>query len=213
MSDKTNKPQRDIRDWITSPGGSSNGTPARRRRVMTTSDSENERNLSSQRPQQLPHPQNDMLIIESNQPDTEHQDAGEVAVMEVIRLSSSSEDSTNIPCSTQPVSGAAAQPARRINHGMSAAARRSGHSGRGRCIGKKRSQKSKRNFCAEAEETDSTDDSSVCDESEPDAQCLYRQAINGVRNASNARTNLRRATMNCPVCAQFAAFLQHFLSH
>jgi hypothetical protein len=81
------------------------------------------------------------------------------------------------------------------------------------CNGKKRSKRSKPKFSAEAEETDATDDSSECDESEPDAQCLYRQALNGVRNAGNARTNHRRATINCPVCAQFAAFLQHFLSN
>ena len=215
MSDKSGRHQRDIRDWITSPGSSSNGTPARRRRVMSTSNSEEERNLSSQRPQQLPHPQNDIEINVGNQQDTVHQDANEIAPVEpdVIQLSSSSEDSMNIPLPTQQASGGAAPPARRIDRGMSAAARRNGQHGRGRRCSTKRSQKSKPNFSAEAEETNTTDDSNDCDESEPNAQCLYRQAMNGVRNARNARTNLRKSTMNCPVCAQFAAFLQHFLSN
>lgn len=213
MGDKPgNYQQRDIRQWLSSPGSSTNGTPARRRRVMSTSDSEEERNMSSQH---QPPALQDIEINDGNQQQTGHQDANEIAPEEpdVIQLSSSSEDSTYLLLPTQQESGGAAPPARRISRSMSAAARGKSQHGAGqRCIGKKRSKRSKPKFSAEAEETDATDDSSECDESEPDAQCLYRQAMNGVRNAGNARTNLRRATINCPVCAQFAAFLQHFLS-
>jgi hypothetical protein len=214
MGDKPgSNQQRDIREWFSSPGSSTNGTPARRRRVMSTSDSEEERNMSSQK---QPPPQQDIEINVGNQQDTGHQHANEIAPEEpdVIQLSSSSEDSTYLLLPTQQESGGAAPSARRNSRGMSAAARGKRKHGTGpRCNGEKRSKRSKPKFSAEAEETDATDDSSECDESEPDAQCLYRQAMNGVRNAGNARTNHRRATINCPVCAQFAAFLQHFLSN
>lgn len=219
MGDKPNKEQRDIRDWVSSPGESS-GTPSRRRRVMSTSDSEEERNLSAQRPLPLPHTQNDM-INDGNQPEIIHSDAGDV-----INLSSSSEDSMYIPPprqqttggaarpARQQASGGAARPVRRNIGGPRARVCRPDTTGKGRrCSGKKQSQKSKPNFSAEAEEWDTTEDSSDCDESDPDAQCLYRQAMNGVRNAGNARNNLRRATINCPVCALFAEYLQHFLSN
>jgi len=212
MGDKPNKEQRDIRDWISSPG-ESNGTPSRRRRVMSTSDSEEERNLSAQRPLPLPHPQND-LTNDGNQPEIIHSDAGDV-----INLTSSSEDSMYIPHPRQQTSGGAARPVRQQAPGGAARPVRRNiggprASGRGRrCNGKKQSQKKKPNFSAEAEEWDTTDDSSDCDESDPDAQCLYRQAMNGVRNAGNARNNLRRATINCPVCALFAEYLQHFLTN
>jgi hypothetical protein len=67
-------------------------------------------------------------------------------------------------------------------------------------------------FTVEAEEasTDDESESESCDESEPNAQDLYHEAIMGVRRANNARSQLRNATINCPVCAKFAAFLQHF---
>ena len=76
---------------------------------------------------------------------------------------------------------------------------------------------SRSRFDTEAEERmtpdDSDDDSAnwVCTESDTDADDLFRSAVAGVRNASNARQQWRAATTPCPVCAQFASFLQHFM--
>ena len=210
MGDREGKKQRDIRDWISSPGSSANGTPARRRRVMSTSDSEAERNLGAESQQQQPHHQNANMINDGNPRDD---DAGDNAQGErqVIQLDSSSDDSMYLPFPRQQGSQGAARPASHNHLGLGTGAVRNNQRGSTRGIGKKRSKKSKPKFCAEAEETDTTEDSSDCAESDPDAQCLYRQAMNGVRNAKNARTILRGATMNCPVCAKFAAYLQHFL--
>jgi hypothetical protein len=74
----------------------------------------------------------------------------------------------------------------------------------------------RRRFEGEAEEsttnnTESFSSDDYCDESETDAEDLYRSAIAGVRNARVARQQLRTAIQHCPVCAKFAAFLQHFL--
>ena len=80
---------------------------------------------------------------------------------------------------------------------------------RSRC-GKSSSKLQK--FTGEAEEA-STDYESEFEsyaESELNAQDLYHEAILGVRRANNARSQLRSDTINCPVCAKFAAFLQHF---
>ena len=62
--------------------------------------------------------------------------------------------------------------------------------------------------------TDSSSDDSDnwrCIESDTDAEDLYRSAVAGVRNAHASRQQLRRTTNPCPVCAKFAAFLQHFV--
>ncbi len=224
MGDKGNQQQRDIRNWISSPGNSSNGTPARRRRVMTTSDSEEEKNMSTQGSQQLPRLQQANMIHDGNQQHDLHTDAGGNAPAErdVIQLDSSSDDSMYIPLPSQQATGGAARQAERTNCGLYTGTQRKEPGGSKHSRGKtdrqsllqknkKRSKKSKPKFRAEAEETSTTDDSSVCDESDQDAQCMYRQAMNGVRNAGNARKILRGATMNCPVCAKFAAYLQHFL--
>jgi len=63
----------------------------------------------------------------------------------------------------------------------------------------------------EAEENNDPSSGSSCAESAEDAQSLYRSAILGVRNANRARQQARAATVNCPVCAKFAAVLEHFL--
>lgn len=70
----------------------------------------------------------------------------------------------------------------------------------------------RRRFEASAvESSEADDDSSECIEIDTDAQALYREAILGIRNARNARSQLRAATAPCPVCALFAHFLGHFL--
>jgi hypothetical protein len=62
-----------------------------------------------------------------------------------------------------------------------------------------------------AESSASDVDSSECIESDTNAQDLYREAIRGVRNARQARQQIRSATEHCPVCARFAAFLANFM--
>lgn len=74
------------------------------------------------------------------------------------------------------------------------------------------SPRQRRRLEAAAVETSASDDrSSDCIESDTDAQDLYRSAIRGVRNARQARQQMRLATEHCPVCANFAAFLAHFM--
>jgi hypothetical protein len=117
MSERDGKKQRDIRDWISSPGSSAKGTPARRRRVMSTSDSEAERNLGAESQQQQPHHQNANMINDGNPRDD---DAGDNAQEErqVIQLDSSSDDSMYLPFPRQQGSEGAARPASRNHLGL-----------------------------------------------------------------------------------------------
>jgi hypothetical protein len=70
----------------------------------------------------------------------------------------------------------------------------------------------RRRLEAAAEESGaSDDDSSECIESDTNAQDLYRAAIRGVRNARQARQQIRSVTEHCPVCSRFASFLAHFM--
>jgi hypothetical protein len=56
-----------------------------------------------------------------------------------------------------------------------------------------------------------TDSDSSCVETDTNARSQYRDAILGVRNAMRGRQQMRARTEHCPVCAQFASFLAHFL--
>jgi hypothetical protein len=60
---------------------------------------------------------------------------------------------------------------------------------------------------ADAEESNSC---SECDDDVDDLQ-LYRSAIRGVRNAQQARQQMRNSIQHCAVCAKFAAFLENFI--
>jgi hypothetical protein len=62
-----------------------------------------------------------------------------------------------------------------------------------------------------AESSAETDDDSSCVESDTNARSQYRDAILGVRNATRARQQMRSNTQRCPICAQFAAYLIHFM--
>jgi hypothetical protein len=62
-----------------------------------------------------------------------------------------------------------------------------------------------------AESSAETDDDSSCVESDTNARSQYRAAILGVRNANRARQQMRSNTQRCPICAQFAAYLIHFM--
>lgn len=216
MGDERNK-QQDIRKWINSPS-SSGGTPARRRRVMSTSDSEAERDQTPHRPLPLQPSQAQTATLDGDQPALEPDDAGAGApdAPEVVTLEITSEDSMYIPLPRRQASGGVNEPARQTIRAGTTRSRRYSQPGAGASertsVGKKRSKKTEPKFCGEASESSTTDKpSSDCSESDADAQCLYRSAMSGVRNATNARLNLRRQTVNCPVCAKFAAYLQHFL--
>ena len=219
----------DIRKWL-SPNGNTT-TPTRRRRVITSSSSDNEHH-ESQHPTaaqgtdrtsaqiadamemtnaplpQSPATPQPLPSAAKSEATPKHED-------DIIQLSSS-EDSMYIYRScAQPTGGGAAATPRR-----SAAEQRrcSSTSNRQRRTNKRVRTRSgtaisnKKKFTAEAEEmsTDHDSDSESCDESEPNAQDLYHEAIMGVRRANHARSQLRIKTINCPVCAKFAAFLQHF---
>ncbi len=213
MGDKRER-QQDIRKWMGSPGSASK-TPVRRRRVMSTSDSEAERDQTPQRPLQLSQAQIPMIAGDNPTSGTAATSAVAPASPEVISLSSTSEDSMFIPLPRRQALGGTEQPVRQTNRAASTASRNNQRGNLATGKNSQRQTKSKKTqpkFCAEAEETSFTGSSSSnCSESDADAQCLYRSAITGVRNANNARMNFRRQTTNCPVCAKFAAYLQHFL--
>jgi hypothetical protein len=208
---------KDIRSWLTPEKGSENTTPSRRRRVMTTSDSDEERSLQA-RPaitaqDHIPN------VDEANGAQqlvsadgSGHDDTAAQATVHVISASSDSDDSMVLLLSRQKPSSGAAQQAPIMATNKRGSVTQSKVNTRSRSAGKKkRSRNPVQKFCGEAEEASSTGSAtSNCDESEPDAQMLYRQAMNGVRNAHNARSQRRIATMNCPVCTKFAEYLQHF---
>ncbi len=50
-----------------------------------------------------------------------------------------------------------------------------------------------------------------CDESDENAVDMYHSAVHCMRNAQAARQQLRASSTSCPVCAKFAAYLQHFI--
>jgi hypothetical protein len=208
MGDKGEK-QQDIRKWIGSPQNNSSGTPARRRRVMSTSDSEAEKESRLNEPPQIQH-----HIDDQNRQVPTPAASGDCAPIasEVIQLETTSEDSMYVPLTSRNESGGAARLAERNNHGIRTRRQTINQHGSRSRVGSKRSRKMKQKYCAEAEETsDNGSFTSDCNESDTDAQDLYRQAISGVRNAGNARTIHRRSSMHCPVCAKFAEYLQHFL--
>jgi hypothetical protein len=210
MGDK----QKDIRSWLTPEKGSANATPSRRRRVMTTTDSEEERSLQA-RPAVAAqdHIHNVDEVNGAQQlvsaKGSGHDEPAAQATVHVISASSDSDDSMVLLLSSR----GAAQQAPIMATNKRGSVTQSKVNTRSRSAGKKkRSRNPVQKFCGEAEETSSTGSAtSNCDESEPDAQMLYRQAITGVRNAHNARSQRRIATLNCPVCTKFAEYLQHFL--
>ena len=64
---------------------------------------------------------------------------------------------------------------------------------------------------ADRSESDDSFIATSCDESDENAVDMYHSAVHGIRNAQAARQQLRACTSSCPVCAKFAAYLQHFI--
>jgi hypothetical protein len=212
MSDK----QQDIRKRLSPEKSSANTTPSRRRRVMSTSDSEEERSFQARpAPAAQNHIPNVDVANDAPEPAPAAECDREPAAQEIVQVlstSSDSDDSMVILLPRQRTTTGAAQQAPIIATNTRGSASRSRVNTRSRVAGQKRSRNPVPKLCGEAEEASTTGDAtSDCDESEPDAQMLYRQAISGVRNAHHARTQHHMATMTCPVCAKFAAYLQHFL--
>jgi hypothetical protein len=114
MGDKEEK-QQDIRKWIGSPQSGTSGT--RRRRVMSTSDSEAEKENRPIGPPQVQH-----HIDDGNQQVQASAASGNSApvLQEVIELASTSEDSMFVPLSRRQQSGGAARPAEHVAHGRRA---------------------------------------------------------------------------------------------
>jgi hypothetical protein len=203
-------------------------TPKRRRRVMSTSSSDNERqgpdlhNANQQTPSRsAPTP---IALATNNAAQLPSQSAGKKTeakttdAADVIELVSS-DDSMYILRSEARQAGGGTT----VTSPRQAAVKRSTSSKSGQPHHNSKRQRPSRcgasfsktqKFTGEAEEasTDCDTELDSCAESERDAQDLYHEAIMGVRRANNARNQLRSATINCPVCAKFAAYLQHFTS-
>jgi len=221
----------DIRKWLSPKGNIT--TPTRRRRVITSSSSDDEQHetqhptatqgrtsTSAQIPITMALNNHNAHLRPSPAtpqppPSAAKSEATPQHMEDIIQLSST-EDSMYICRScARPTDGEeAATPSRpaavqRRCSSNSPQQRRNSKRKRARCVTE---NSRKKKFTAEAEEmsTDHDSESESCDESEPNAQDLYHEAIMGVRRANHARSQLRSKTINCPVCAKFAAFLQHF---
>lgn len=197
--------QQDIRQWLSSPGTPSSITaPKRRRRVMTTSDSEEDRGQHSrqaQTPETLPRPASqasagsaiardgNVVIIETDSDDMRAAAVGGAEQQQLI-TSHHQMQHRRAAGNDVPMSHAA-----NINH-----------TPRARLLQRRCSIP-----VAEASESSvETDSDSSCVETDTNARSQYRDAILGVRNAQRARQQLRARTQSCPTCALFASFLQAF---
>jgi hypothetical protein len=193
-----------------------NTTPSRRRRIVTSSDSD-----QTNRPAIIPNPTHDRNVNDAlHQHVAQHQN--------VVQLSSSDDDSMYIPLprvvaaarsehAEQPAQARSRMTAARDTLRPNGTSRRGAPQENTARVGSRRPRASpscRDIFVGEAEEaTTQEDDSQVsdCVESDTHGVDLYRQAMASCRNANAARTQLRAETTNCRVCAKFAAFLQHFL--
>jgi hypothetical protein len=210
--DKENRQSQDIRQFL---------SPAPRRRRVITSDSDEDEHIGGggpaiQNPQSAT-PREDTIRNSSARPPAEEHSNGQVHHV------SSDDDSMYVPGVRNPSRNAAAQQTGRVQQISSpqkskraatktASPRATASLGPAKARGK-RSRNSR--FVGEADEDSSNDDvsdySSDCIERDTNGADLYCQAVSSLRNANNARNQLRAATTNCRVCAKFALFLQHFL--
>jgi hypothetical protein len=198
--------QQDIRRWLNSSGNySSQPAPRRRRRVMSTSDSEAERSMRSHQP-----------MTPQMQPSTaEAQESAEAATAReggVIIVETSTDDMCAAAEGSleqrQPNTGNLQRQLRRDAGGHDLLSpTENHHTPRARAPQRRRIRRA-----VEASESSAlTDSDSSCVESDTNARSLYRDAILGVRNAQFARRQMRASNQSCPTCALFASFLQAFL--
>lgn len=217
---KENRPPGDIRNYLSPPPSSNRSTP-RRRRVIT-SDSDDDALHGGGGPAMLTHQTMARSADASNRTDTTEaptaapssppvhhvssdDDSMFIAGVRNPRRNASQEQPVNIRQRSAPIATKAST--------KTATPRATQATGTTRARGK-RSRSSR--FVGEATEDSTNDDhtsdySSDCIEMDTNGADLYRQAVSSLRNANNARNQLRAATTKCRVCAQFAAYLQHFL--
>jgi hypothetical protein len=181
---------------------------------MSTSDSEEEKNMQTA-------PAIPVVVQPVNDDEPAAAEAAIINVQpNVIDVLSTSSDDMYIALPQRSAAGGAARQAIRSpssvkgtnGHAAVSNSQRNPRCTPRKCNGKRTRNTTKSKFTAEADETDDSDQSeSECDETDTQAQMLYHQAITGVRNANNARKHLHSSTINCPVCAKIAAYLQHFI--
>jgi hypothetical protein len=211
----------DIRNFLPPPSSSTKSTP-RRRRVIT-SDSEDEELIGGEGPA-MPDHQTARSASARNTESTTRSPTAAPNSPPVHVLSD--DDCMYIAGVRNPHRNASHQqhhpPGNRQQRSTPVAAKAASKTATPRATQttgtararNKRSSSSR--FVGEATEASSNDDhtsdfSSDCIELDTNGADLYRQAVSSLRNANNARNQLRAATTNCRVCAQFAAYLQHFL--
>ena len=198
--------QQDIRTWLTSSQDySSRPAPKRRRRVMSTSDSEADRNMHSHQPMTPQMQPSAAAAQESAEAATDRD--GEVIIVETSSddLSTEAEGSLR---QHQPNTGHLQLQLRRdAGSHVPLSPTANHHTPRARAPQRRRIRRA-----VEASESSAlTDSDSSCVESDTNARSQYRDAILGVRNAQFARRQMRARNHTCPTCALFASFLQAFL--
>ena len=205
MGDKDK--QQDIRKWLSPPrASSSNTTPSRRRLVMSTSDSEDERAQYHPGGNTAGNDADTQVPITANTPQP-------IRIDDVVVLETSAESSDDVWI-RPPVRERSEASQQQQGH---IAGRRTARNPARNTTRRPRpdaqpQRPQRRMRPAEAAESSAeTDDDSSCVESDTNARSQYRDAIFGVRNANRARQQMRANTQRCPVCAQFAAFLIHFM--
>jgi hypothetical protein len=204
--------QQDIRQWLSPPrGSSSNSTPARRRRVMSTSESEAER---------IQHHPGGNAAAAGNDADTQVPIAANppqpIRGDDVVVLETSAESSDDMwirpPVRERSEAGHNQQVQQDHIAGRRTARNPARNTTRRPRPDAQPQRPQRRMRQAEAVESSvETDDDSSCVESDTNARSQYRDAILGVRNANRGRQQMRANTQRCPVCAQFSAFLIHFM--
>jgi hypothetical protein len=216
-NDENRKPN-DIRNYLSPGPGSNDQTPRRRRRIVTSDESDSQLRTQPEVPaEQLPAA-NQAIALQQHVLQNQN----------IVQLSSD-EDSMYIPLPRPQPAAATEQPrppqqprtsingtgattparASTSTYAPHASAATNQNSGRRRT----RSQHdASAALIGEAEEsTSASHQTSECAESDTHGEDLYRKAIASCRNANKARTQLRAATAKCRVCAKFASFLDHFL--
>ena len=205
MGDKDK--QQDIRKWLSPPrASSSNTTPSRRRRVMSTSDSEDERAHYHPGGNAAGNDADTQVPITANTPQP-------IRIDDVVVLETSAESSDDmwIRPPVRERSEASQQQQGHIAGRRTARNPARNTTRRPRPDAQPQRPQRRMRPAEAAESSAETDDDSSCVESDTNARSQYRDAILGVRNANRARQQMRANTQRCPVCAQFAAFLIHFM--
>lgn len=205
--------QQDIRKYLSAPAAqSSRKQPKRRRRVMSTSDSEMERSMHSGQHQTPETQQHAVAAQESAQAATASD--GEVVILETssdsddMRAAAGCGSELQQPCQSRGLPHQQHQRRAAGNHVPMSPTANTNNTPRARPPQRRR----RRLEAVEAIESSAlTDSDSSCADTDTNARSQYRDAILGVRSAQRARQQMRARTQSCPTCALFTSFLQAFL--